>query len=130
MKNEIVSIESENSVYCSVSDDSLESRKMIFNAVNNTDKSLEDFVGSIITIKDIYAERYEAETEKGTEIKIMLSLIDVDGIAYATNSKGVYNSLKRAMSIFGSPTWEEGISFEVMKVKTQNGYKATVLKAV
>lgn len=130
MKNEIITIESENDVYCSIKAETLEDRKLVYNAINNTDKSLEDVVGEVIKIKDIYAERYEAETADGTETKIMISLIDVNGVAYATNSRGVYNSLKRALSIFGNPTWEDGIDFEVVKVKTQNGYRATVLKAV
>lgn len=130
MNNEIISMESESEVYCSVFVDNFDDKKMIFNAINNTDKSIEDMVGNVIKVKDIYAERYEAESNDGTEMKIMITLIDINGATYATNSKGVYNSIKRAISIFGAPTWKDGIDFEVMKVKTQNGYKATVLKAV
>lgn len=115
-----------------------EEKVQLYNAINNADASLDDMVGKQICVVNVYAERYTAEDDEENKDgfepvekeKIMITLICKDGKTYATNSKGVYNSIKRAFALFGVPTWKEGVTFEVCKVKTKGGYKATILRAV
>lgn len=137
-KNELVTMKSENDVFCSMVCETIEEKVQLYNAINNADASLDDMVGKQITVVNVYAERYTAEDEEENKDgfepvekeKIMITLICKDGKTYATNSKGVYNSIKRAFALFGVPTWKDGVTFAVCKVKTKGGYKATILRAV
>lgn len=130
--NEMITINSEQNTFCTLTINNDSDKVKLFNAINNADGGVDDMVGKTIVIKDVYAEQYtdtNEETGEPTD-KIMLTLIDIEGKTYATNSVGVYNSLKRAFTVFGMPTWDDGLAFEVVKQATKNGRKTTVLKAI
>ena len=64
MKNELVSMKSDNDVFCSMICETKEEKVQLYNAINNADASLDDMIGKQITIVNVYAERYTAEDEE------------------------------------------------------------------
>lgn len=117
-----------NNFYCSMSDDgSRKSKVKIYNAINNAEKSLNDFIGKRLDIVDIVAYPVELVDDESGEIvkSVRTVLIDKDGIGYSAVSAGVTNSLNKIFGIIGTPengAWhDEPVAMEVRQIKTRNG---------
>lgn len=120
-------------VYCSKTAESEKEKKELFNALESCDVLLNDIVGTTIEIKDIYVEEKEvADSETGeTKTKYRTILFDVDGKTYATGSYGIYNVLKKIVSIYGLPTtWEKPLKVKVAKRPIGNGKSSLTLTLV
>ena len=86
-KNELVTMKSDNDVFCSMACKTQEEKVQLFNAINNADASLDDMVGKQICVVNVYAERYTAEDEEENKDgfepvekeKIMITLICKNG---------------------------------------------------
>lgn len=114
--------------FCSVKAETLAEKALVFNAANNPQHKVNDFINKTILLKDIYAETLElcndetGEYEKAPRIV----LIDVNGEAYECVSVGMFSSLKKLIATFGEPTWEEPIPVVVKQEKVKNGSMLTM----
>ena len=109
-------------MYCSKKVEKEEDKKDLFNALETCDALLNDCVGQEIEIKDIYCEEKEVVDDESGELKNKYRTIifDKNGQTYATGSYGIYNVVRKLISIYGYPTWEDGI-----KVKYSRNINAT-----
>lgn len=120
-------------VYCSKTAESEKEKKELFNALESCDVLLNDIVGTIIEIKDIYVEEKEVvDSETGeAKTKYRTILFDVEGKTYATGSYGIYNVLKKIVGIYGLPTtWEKPLKVKVAKRPIGNGKSSLTLTLV
>lgn len=85
----------------------------LYNAMQNPDDKISNFVNREFTIKDfiIKAAQYEKVDEETGEITVSISpyiiIFDEDGQTFTSSSLGVVASLKEIYDIFGHPsTWE------------------------
>lgn len=118
--------------YCSKQVKKEEEKKELFNALETCDALLNDCVGQEINIKDVYCEEREiVDDETGeTKKKYRTILFDMNGQTYATGSYGIFNIIRKLMTIYGMPTWEEGIKVKVAKRPIGNGKSTLTLTLV
>ena len=114
---------SASDVFSSKEVKTLEDKKALFNALESCDVLLNDCVGKVIEIKDVYCEKQEVTDEETGEVKpkYRTILFDVDGKTYATGSYGIYNVIKKLIAIYGLPTWEDGLKVKIIKQKVKDG---------
>ena len=133
-KNEITLFSGvQNKIYCSVEANDEESKKQLFNALETCDALLNDCVGQEISIKDIYVEQRELTNEETGEVypKYRTILFDENGQTYATGSYGIYNIIKKIVSIYGLPTtWENPVKVKVSKRPIGNGKQSLTLTLI
>ena len=120
-----------NRTYCSKMVEKEEDKKELFNALETCDALLNDCVGQEINIKDVYCEEREITTEDGEIKKKYRTIIfDVNGQTYATGSYGIFNIMKKLFTIYGMPTWNEGVKVKVSKRPIGNGKSSLTLTLV
>lgn len=104
----------------------------VYNAINNTDNKLSDYIGKTLDIVDIVAHEVILEdinTKQPTTCARVV-LIDKNGKAYSAVSQGVFDSLKRIFAIVDMPPWTEPLKLELRQVTTRKGFKTNVLDIV
>ncbi len=146
MSNSLVAVNNEESnMYVSKEVKSLDDKKAIYNALNNPDEDVASQINKDINVVDFLLEEVElsndvdeddeipfnAETGEIVEpekvIAVRTILIDEDGESYQAVSKGVYNSVKQIINIFGEPSqWKEPLSVKVKQVKVKRGSMLTL----
>lgn len=119
-----------NSTYCSIQATDKASKAKVFNAMNNPDHRVGDYINKQIRLKDVLAEVItmdekdendqpvidpETGEPKRTQA-IRVVLFDDKGESYQAVSTGVYNAVKKLMMVFGTPTWDDPITVEVKQV--------------
>lgn len=120
-----------NRTYCSKMVEKEEDKKELFNALETCDALLNDCVGQEINIKDVYCEEREVTTEEGEiKKKYRTILFDMNGQTYATGSYGIFNIMKKLFTIYGTPTWENGVKVKVAKRPIGNGKSTLTLTLV
>lgn len=133
-KNEITLFTGvKNKIYCSIVAETEESKKQLFNALETCDALLNDCVGQEIEIKDIYVEEREIIDEETGEAKpkYRTILFDANGQTYATGSYGIFNIVKKIVSIYGLPTsWENPVKVKVSKRPIGNGKQSLTLTLI
>ena len=117
----------QTSMFCSIQGGTIEAKKAVFNASNNPDHKVGDYINKVIVVKDVLAELIEVKNEETGEMEVTprVVLIDVDGKSYQAVSKDIFNALKKAIAIFGSPTWEDGLPILVKQVSVGKGTMLT-----
>lgn len=114
--------------FCSVKAETMEDKALVFNAANNPQHKVADFINKKIMVRDVYAETLEfvnretGEFEKAPRIV----LIDHKGEAYECVSVGMFSALKKLIATFGEPTWEQPIPVIVKQEKVANGSMLTL----
>ena len=100
----------------------------LYNASNNPDHKVGDFINKNIKVKDVLVEAIDIVDEETGEVERAprVVLIDDKGKAYQAVSMGIFNAVKKAIQIFGEPTWEEPIEFTVKQVSVKNGSMLTL----
>ena len=120
-----------NRTYCSKRVEKEEDKKELFNALETCDALLNDCVGEEINIKDVYCEEREVVDDNGEiKKKYRTILFDVSGQTYATGSYGIFNIMKKLFTIYGTPTWENGVKVKVAKRPIGNGKSTLTLTLV
>ena len=117
-------------VYCSKVAETEKEKKELFNALESCDALLNDCVGQEIDIKDIYVEEKQVADEETGELKTKFRTIifDKSGQTYATGSYGIYNVIKKIITIYGLPTtWEKPLKVKVAKRPIGNGKQSLTL---
>lgn len=134
IKNEITLFnERQGKVYCSKVAETTEEKKQLFNALESCDALLNDCVGQEIEIKDIYVEEKQVTDDETGEVKTKFRTIifDASGQTYATGSYGIYNILKKIVTIYGLPnTWENPVKVKVAKRPIKDGKSSLTLTLV
>ena len=113
---------------CTVKGDTPEEKALVFNAANNPQHKINDFINKRIMVKDFYAETLELVNEETGEIEKAprIVLIDDQGEAYECVSVGMFSSLKKLIAVFGAPTWESPIPVVIKQEKVKNGTMLTM----
>jgi hypothetical protein len=114
--------------FCSVKAETMAEKALVFNAANNPQHKVNDFINKKIMLKDVYAETLElCNAETGEYEKApRIVLIDENGEAYECVSVGMFSSLKKLIATFGEPTWEDPIPVVVKQEKVKNGSMLTL----
>lgn len=113
----------QTSMFCSIQGGTHESKVAVFNASNNPDHKVGDYINKVIVVKDVLAELIEVTNDETGELEVTprVVLIDMDGKSYQAVSKGIFNALKKAIAIFGAPTWDEGLPCLIKQVSVGKG---------
>lgn len=127
-----------SSMYCSIKGGTHESKVAVFNASNNPEHKVGDYINKIINVRDVLAEQVlltkqdadgnDVLDENGNpvmEYAPRVVLIDTDGHSYQAVSTGIFNALRKAIAIFGAPTWDEGLPCLIKQVKVGRGSMLT-----
>lgn len=110
--------EASPSTYCSVQGGDREAKKKVYNAMNNPDHRVGDFINKTINVQDVLAEEIELVNEETGELQtaIRVVLIDDKGKSYQAVSTGVYNAIKKLIAVYGAPTWDDPIPVIVKQI--------------
>ena len=114
-------------VFTSIVDDgSIENRALVFNAMNDTDYALRDFVGKVIEITNFVAHKITLTDERTGEVSIATRcvFIDKDGKTYGTVSSGINQSMVKLFATVGFPSsWENPLPIKVMEKTGRKGFR-------
>jgi hypothetical protein len=105
-------------VFCSVQGGDRKSKAKVYNAMNNPTHRVGDCINKTINVKDVLAEMIEMENEETGELIEVprVVLIDDKGESYQAVSMGIFNAVKKAIAVFGAPTWDEPLSVTVKQI--------------
>lgn len=109
------------SMYCSLKAGTREEKARVFNASNNPTHKVGDFINQVIEVKDVLCEVVNVDGEEA----IRTVLIDKNGESYQAVSAGIFNALKKAVQMFGTPTWDEPLPVLIKQVKVGKGTMLT-----
>lgn len=131
MNNEIMKVDNNDiegqlmgvtSTFCSVQAVTPEEKKALFNAMNNPEFRVEQFINQTIYVKDVFAELVDIMNQNTGEIiqAARIVLIDAEGKAYTCVSKGIFSALKKLFNLYGVPTWNEPIGITIKQIRKSN----------
>lgn len=129
IKNEVVAMENTGLV---VTDDMThEQRVNLFNAVNNAE-GLSDQVGKDLWLTGYIVQDVEKENEQTGEIiySKLITVIDKDGKAYATNSKPFLQALKQLKQVFNYDWTKEPVRVTIIQKKSNSSSNKYLSMAV
>ena len=97
--------------------------KDFYNAVSPPDMALKACVNIPIAMKHVSIEVCELhDDDRGDVIAPRVVIVDEDGKSYQSVSVGVYQSLKRIFTLFGTPdSWAEPVTVVPMLTSTKKG---------
>lgn len=127
--NEVMTMENTGLV---VTDDMThEQRVNLFNAVNNA-KGLSDQVGKDLWLTGYIVQDVEKENEKTGEIicSKLITVIDKEGNAYATNSKPFLQSLKQLKQVFNYDWTKQPVCVTIIQKKSSSSTNKYLSMAV
>lgn len=104
--------------YCSLNAETADEQMILFNAMNNPEHRLADYINNIINVKDIFCEIVDCTNKETGEVNQAprIVLIDDMGVGYACVSLGIFSAVKKLMQVFGNPTWETPLPVKVVQV--------------
>lgn len=110
--------EKSTSTFCSVQGGDRKAKALVYNAMNNPTHRIGDCINKKLKIKDVLAELIELESEETGEMQVVprVVLIDEKGESYQAVSTGIFNAVKKAIAVFGAPTWDEPIEIEIKQI--------------
>lgn len=128
--NEVMAMENRGLVV--TEDMTHEQRVNIFNAVNNAE-GLSDQVGKDLYLTGYIVQDVEKENEKTGEIicSKLITVIDKEGKAYATNSKPFLQSLKQLKQVFNYDWTKEPVCVTITqknRTSSSNKYLSMAVK--
>ena len=129
LTNEVMTMENTGLV---VTDDMThEQRVNLFNAVNNAE-GLSDQVGKDLWLTGYIVQDVEKENEKTGEIicSKLITVIDREGKAYATNSKPFLQSLKQLKQVFNYDWSKEPVCVTIIQKKSNSSSNKYLSMAV
>lgn len=110
------------STFCSMQVKTDEDRKKLFNVMSNPTGRIKDMVNLRLKIKDIFCEAADVNhTDEATGVVTQVTLprivlITDKGESYQAVSTGIFNAVKRLITVFGPPTWETPIEVTVKQI--------------
>lgn len=129
IKNEVLAMENNGLVV--TEDMTHEQRVNLFNAVNNAE-GLSDQVGKDLWLTGYIVQDVEKENEQTGEIicSKLITVIDKDGKAYATNSKPFLQSLKQLKQVFNYDWTKEPVCVTIIQKKSSSSTNKYLSMAV
>ena len=129
VKNEVLAME--NNVLVVTEDMTHEQRVNLFNAVNNAE-GLSDQVGKDLWLTGYIVQDVEKESEQTGEIicSKLITVIDKEGKAYATNSKPFLQSLKQLKQVFNYDWNKEPVCVTIIQKKSNSSNNKYLSMAV
>lgn len=117
--------------FCSMQAESEDAKIKLFNAMNNPDKRIADCINMTINAKDLYIEVVNCTNEETGEVTACprIVIIDDKGVSYQAVSVGIYSALKKAIQVFGVPTWTKPVKLMVQQI-TKGTRKMLTLSVV
>lgn len=109
--------------FCSMTAVDNKAKVTLFNACSNPGK-ISDMIGKQIKMLHFYIEVIQTVSEQSGELVNVprVVIIDEQGKGYQGVSVGLYNSVKRIVSMFGMPdTWEGPHTVEVQQISLKSG---------
>ena len=108
-----------------------EQRVNLFNAVNNAE-GLSDQVGKDLYLTGYIVQDVEKENEKTGEIicSKLITVIDKEGKAYATNSKPFLQSLKQLKQVFNYDWTKQQVCVTIIQKKSSSSSNKYLSMAV
>lgn len=107
--------------YYSVVPTNRQEAMLMYNAINNPEHRVADFINKTIAIKHVLIENVELDSKENPFEKDIVPrtiFIDTEGKSFVAVSFGVFNSVKRIIQMFGEPsTWDEPVTVEVKQIK-------------
>lgn len=98
-------------------------RKQVFNAMSGQGEALKSNLNKTISMRDVVILSSSRKDDDGNEVDIpVISIITTDGKVFASTSWGVYNSMRKLASVYGTLHFEKGLKVCPVEVKTKNGY--------
>lgn len=127
--NEVMAMENTGLVV--TEDMTHEQRVNLFNAVNNAE-GLSDQVGKDLYLTGYIVQDVEKEDEKTGEIicSKLITVIDKEGKAYATNSKPFLQSLKQLKQVFNYDWTKEPLCVTIIQKKSNSSSNKYLSMAV
>lgn len=107
------------------------SKIKLYNAISDSENSLDDHKGEVLEITDFVAHPIELQDEQTGEMvqAMRIVLIDKEGEGYHAISAGVVSSMQRIISIVGQGPWtDEPLQVVPVEKKTRRGFKTLTLK--
>ena len=128
-KNELAT--TENNGLIVTEDMTHEQRVNLFNAVNNAE-GLSDQVGKDLYLTGSIVQDVEKEDDRTGEIicSKLITVIDKDGKAYATNSKPFLQSLKQLKQVFNYDWTKEPVCVTIIQKKSNSSSNKYLSMAV
>lgn len=129
LTNEVMAMENTGLVV--TEDMTHEQRVNLFNAVNNAE-GLSDQVGKDLWLIGFIVQDVEKENEQTGEIicSKLITVIDKDGKAYATNSKPFLQSLKQLKQVFNYDWTKEPVCVTIIQKKSNSSSNKYLSMAV
>ena len=109
--------------FCTMQAVDKKAKATLFNATGNPEK-ISSMIGKTLDLLHFYVEVIQVVSEQTGELCNVprVVLIDKSGKGYQAVSIGMYNAIKRIVSMYGLPeTWEEPLTVEVQQIETKNG---------
>lgn len=127
--NEVMTMENTGLVV--TEDMTHEQRANLFNAVNNAE-GLSDQVGKDLYLTGYIVQDVEKENDKTGEIicSKLITVIDKEGKAYATNSKPFLQSLKQLKQVFNYDWTKEPVCVTIIQKKSNSSTNKYLSMAV
>ena len=127
--NEVMTME--NTCLVVTEDMTHEQRVNLFNAVNNAE-GLSDQVGKDLWLTGYIVQDVEKENERTGEIicSKLITVIDKEGKAYATNSKPFLQSLKQLKQVFNYDWTKEPVCVTIIQKKSNSSSNKYLSMAV
>ena len=116
--------------YCTMKAEDIKAKATLYNACANPDK-LSDCINIPIKMIHFFVEVIQCANKETGEIVSVprVVIIDEKGKGYQAVSVGIYNAIKRIVSMFGNPAeWEKPISVVCQHVDLKNGQHTYNLK--
>lgn len=129
IKNEVLAMENNGLVV--TEDMTHEQRVNLFNAVNNAE-GLSDQVGKDLWLTGYIVQDVEKENEQTGEIicSKLITVIDKNGKAYATNSKPFLQSLKQLKQVFNYDWKKDPVCVTIIQKKSSSSSNKYLSMAV
>lgn len=112
-----------NALYSSRKIESMADKAALYNAINNPDVQISDHVNQVIVMQDVIIQqvqisRRDASGHETGEVVTAprVTIVDVEGHTYSCVSVGIYNALCNLKSIFGAPSWPDGLPVVVRQI--------------
>lgn len=109
----------QNNFYSSLIPKDKKEETILFNAINNPDYKISDFINTEIVVQDVICEIVQCTNKETGEVSFVPRSIFItpDNETYQAVSIGIYNSIKKVFAIKGLPeTWEEPIKIKIQQV--------------
>lgn len=121
MANELTITGTNETIVTSLTLDTIEDKKKMFNAMNATDYSLSERLEQPIKVVDYLIHDCEIADDNGEKQETKrLVLFDEDGKTYSTVSISAYDSFGKIVTIFGEPSeWNGELSIKATEKKSR-----------